>query len=249
MRTTSSEMALRATRAVLRSVRLVRMVSRSVFLTIASFTFWWIAASWVAMKRVPMLTPSAPSASAATSERPSAMPPEAITGMFTASTVAGSSTISVTSSSPGWPAHSKPSMQITSTPSRAAVTRVADRGALVDHLDAGGLEVRQVVDRAAARGLDDLDAALDDRLAIVVVGDRVQRRQQRQVHAERLVGELAGLLDLRLQLLGGREQVGDDEAQRAGVGHRGHQLAVADAGHAAHHDRRLDAEHLGDAWS
>jgi len=37
----------------------------------------------------------------------------------TASTVAGSSTIRVTSSSPGWPAHSKPSMEITSTPSRS----------------------------------------------------------------------------------------------------------------------------------
>ena len=38
-----SATALRATREVLRKVRLVRMVSRSVFSTIFSFTFWWMA--------------------------------------------------------------------------------------------------------------------------------------------------------------------------------------------------------------
>ncbi len=42
-------------------------------------------------------------------------------------------------------------------------------------------------------------------------------------------------------------RMGDDEAQRAGVGHCGHQIAIADAGHAAHHERGFHAEHLGDA--
>ena len=102
MATTSSDTALRATRLVLRRVRLVSRVSRSVFSTIFFFTFSWMAHSWVAMKRVPMLTPSAPSIRAAARLRPSAMPPEAITGVSpSASTVAGSKTIRPTSSSPG----------------------------------------------------------------------------------------------------------------------------------------------------
>ncbi len=122
MFTTSDEIWLRATRLVLRRVRLISSVSRSFWSTMPCFTFSWILHSWVAMKRVPMLIPSAPSASAATRLRPSAMPPEAMTGIFTASTVAGSRTTRPMSSSPGWPAHSKPSIEITSTPSRSAVT-------------------------------------------------------------------------------------------------------------------------------
>jgi hypothetical protein len=73
-------------------------------------------ASRVATKRVPMFMASAPSASAATKPRASAKPPEAITGMSTASTVSGISTSEVTSSSPGWPAHSQPSMLTMSQP-------------------------------------------------------------------------------------------------------------------------------------
>src|SRR5579859_1213619 len=119
---TCSEIVLRATRAVLRRVRPTRTVSRSVFSTIRFLTFSWIFASTVARKRVLMLMASAPRASAATRLRPSAMPPEAITGTSTASTVAGSSTISPMSSSPGWPAHSKPSMLTTSKPLRTAET-------------------------------------------------------------------------------------------------------------------------------
>ena len=71
--------------------------------------------------------------------------------------------------------------------------RVAHAGALVDHLDPGFLEGGQVIGRRAAGGLDDLDPAFDDRLAVFVVGDRVDRRQQREVDAERLVGEAADL--------------------------------------------------------
>ena len=52
--------------------------------------------------------------------RPSAMPPEAITGIFRARTARGISTSPATSSSPGWPAHSKPSMLTMSTPLRSA---------------------------------------------------------------------------------------------------------------------------------
>ncbi|MNN16271.1 hypothetical protein D3C81_1294050 [compost metagenome] len=69
-----------------------------------------------------MFTPSAPSASAAAMARPPQTPPEAITGIFTACTVAGIITMPGTSHSPRWPAASKLSIEITSTPMRSADT-------------------------------------------------------------------------------------------------------------------------------
>ena len=122
--------------------------------------------------------------------------------------------------------------------------RVTDRGAFVDHLDPIGLEARQMIDRAAARRLDDLDAALDDRFAVIVVRNGVERRQERQVHPERLVGQIATALDLVVQRFLGLRHVRDDEGERTGVGRRRHQRGRAQAGHTAHNNRRLDAEHL-----
>ena len=81
--------------------RITSRVSSSVAATIASLTFSCTGASLVAMKRVPMLMPSAPSASAATSERPSAMPPDATNGIFSSSAARGSRMKLGTSSSPG----------------------------------------------------------------------------------------------------------------------------------------------------
>ncbi|MNR24812.1 hypothetical protein D3C85_1419170 [compost metagenome] len=72
--------------------------------------------SWVHMKRVPMLIPSAPRASAATRPRASPKPPEAITGIVTCATVAGIRIKPGMSFSPTWPAHSNPSMETMSTP-------------------------------------------------------------------------------------------------------------------------------------
>ena len=59
--------------------------------TIASRYAGAAVASGVAMKRVPTTAPCAPSASAATTPRPSTMPPAATTGIFTASTTCGTS--------------------------------------------------------------------------------------------------------------------------------------------------------------
>ena len=74
------------------------------------------------MKRVPMFAPSAPSASAATIPRASAMPPEARIGMLSLAAADGMRTSPGTSSSPGWPAHSNPSIDTASTPSCSALT-------------------------------------------------------------------------------------------------------------------------------
>ncbi len=101
MATTSSDTAFFATRAVLCMVRKIRLVCRSSLATICSFTFWWIGLSAVHMKRVPMFTPSAPSASAATRPRASPKPPEAIIGIFTLSAAAGIRISPGMSSSPG----------------------------------------------------------------------------------------------------------------------------------------------------
>ena len=63
-----------------------------------------------------MFMPSAPSASAATRLRPSAMPPEATNGIASASAARGSRMKFGTSSSPGCPPHSKPSTLTASQP-------------------------------------------------------------------------------------------------------------------------------------
>jgi len=65
---------------------------------------------------VPIFTPSAPNASAARKPLASPNPPEAITGMFNSSAARGTKINDVTSSSPGCPAHSKPSILIKSQP-------------------------------------------------------------------------------------------------------------------------------------
>src|SRR5580658_2394399 len=114
--TTSRLTELSATRAVFRRLRKMSWVPVELAATMARLIASCTGASAVAMKRVPMLMPSAPSASAAASPRPSAKPPEAIIGMVTWSAAAGIKIRPGTSSSPGCPAHSKPSMLIASTP-------------------------------------------------------------------------------------------------------------------------------------
>ena len=101
---------------------MMRRVSSSLALTMACLTLSCTGASLVAMKRVPMFMPSAPSASAATRLRPSAMPPEATKGTFNSSAARGSRMKLGTSSSPGWPPHSKPSTLTASQPMRSALS-------------------------------------------------------------------------------------------------------------------------------
>ena len=114
--------ALLSTRSVLRRGRMTRRVSSSLAATMARFTLSWIGASLVAMKRVPMFMPSAPMASDATRLRASAMPPEATKGIFSSSAARGSRIMLGTSSSPGWPPHSKPSTLTASQPIASALS-------------------------------------------------------------------------------------------------------------------------------
>ncbi len=196
------------------------------------------------MKRVPMLMPSQPSASAATRPRASASPPEAIIGILMTLAAAGSSTRLGTSSSPGCPAHSKPSMLMASTPIFSAEMPWRTRRALVDHLDAVLPELRQERLGIVAGRLHDLDAGRDDGVDVFAVGARHERRQDRQVHAERLVGHLAAARDLLHQVLRRRLRQRGQETERAGIGDGRGQLGASDPLHAALHDGVLHPEHL-----
>src|SRR5947199_213026 len=104
---------------------MVRTVSSSVAATTFSLYNEWAAASGVARNRVPRTTPSAPSASAATTPRASAIPPAATTGVgATASTTRGTRTIVATWPAT-WPPASTPCATMTSTPARAACRAAA----------------------------------------------------------------------------------------------------------------------------
>ena len=102
------------------SIELTCVVLRSSLSTSACLMFWWIGASTVAIKRVPMFIPQAPIASAAASCLPLAHPPEATKGMLSLAPAFASSTQFPTSSSPGCPPQSKPSMEMMSAPCLAA---------------------------------------------------------------------------------------------------------------------------------
>src|SRR3546814_19741299 len=74
--------------------------------------------------------------------------------------------------------------------------RVANRGAFMEDGDAVGLQpLPYLAHRLRARGLDDLDPAVDDRLSTGLVIGGVDLRKDGQVHAERVVGVLAAAFD------------------------------------------------------
>ena len=110
-----------------RAGRPVKILVRVVLLSCACFSAARcsaeVLASGVSRKAVPICTPAAPSASAATMPRPSPMPPAAITGTFTASTTCGTSAIvpawramSSFRNMPRWPPASLPWAMTASQP-------------------------------------------------------------------------------------------------------------------------------------
>lgn len=125
--------------------------------------------------------------------------------------------------------------------------RVADAGALVNHLDARRGEGRHVRFGTAAGGFDHLDAARDRRVAVLVVGDRVDARQDREVDAERPVGHVATARDLLLERFGCRLGERGEEAEGSRVRRGRDEVRGADRRHPAAHDGMIDAEHAGEA--
>ena len=154
------------------------------------------------MKRVPMFMPSAPSASAATRLRPSAMPPEATNGMLSSSAARGSRIMLGTSSSPGWPPHSKPSTLTASQPIASAFSAWRTEVHLWITLMPASFSAGSHFCGLLPGGLDHLDAAFDDGLDVARIVRRRDGRQEGQVDAEGLVGHLAAAGDLLGQQLG-----------------------------------------------
>jgi hypothetical protein len=124
---------------------------------------------------------------------------------------------------------------------------MADRGAFVDDLDARGLEHWDVFLGVVPRRLDDLDAGSDDRVHIRIVRHGLDRRQDREIDAEGLVGHLPAARDLLGEVLRRGLCEAGQEAECAGVGDGRDQLGAADPLHAALDDRMLHSEKLGKA--
>ena len=89
--------------------------------------------------------------------------------------------------------------------------------------------------------------AVDDGLAVFRVGRRLDRGQDGQVDAERLVGHVAAARDFLGELLRRRLRQRGDQAERAGIGDGRDQLGAADPLHAALDDRVFDANKLGES--
>src|SRR5258708_35541745 len=79
--------------------------------------------------------------------------------------------------------------------------RVADAGAFVHNHDAVLLEFVDVSLRLVAGRLDDLDAPLDDVVARFPAGRRLDRGEDGEIDAERLVGQAAAARRSLLQVL------------------------------------------------
>src|ERR1051325_11425604 len=105
---------------------------------------------------------------------------------------------------------------------------MADTGAFMHDLDAMLLELGDMLLRLVACGLDDLDAAFDDGLAVFRVRRRVYGRQDGEVDAERLVSERAAARDFLGQILRRRLRQRGNETERAGIGDGSDQLGAAD---------------------
>jgi hypothetical protein len=89
----------------------------------------------------------------------------------------------------------------------------------------------------------------DDGLAVFGVGRGLDRGQNGEVDAERLVGEAAAARDLLGQILWRRLGQRGDEAERAGIGNGCDQFGAPHPLHAALHDRVFDPDKLGEACS
>jgi len=103
-------------------------VSVSLAPTIMSFQFWCTGLSAAETIRVPICTASAPRAKAAAMERPSVIPPAAITGTFTFEQTRGSRTMVATSRLFLNPPPSPPSTTSPSTPASIAFKAAARCG-------------------------------------------------------------------------------------------------------------------------
>jgi hypothetical protein len=125
--------------------------------------------------------------------------------------------------------------------------RMTHRDAFVDQHHATRLRLVDEGLRIVAGGFEDADAGIENDVEVGLVGRRLDRRQYRQIHAERCIGHAAAAFDLLRQRLGRGLGERRQDAQTAGVRHRRRQFRRADPHHSALHDGVADAQHVGDA--
>lgn len=123
--------------------------------------------------------------------------------------------------------------------------RVADAGALVENLDACAVKVRQMGRGRRSSCLDDFHSAVDDHVAILIVGRRCDRREDCEVDPERLIGELARSGYFSGKIVRCRLCQGSEHAERAGVCNCRYEFCSPHPLHAALHDWVANSECLG----
>ena len=192
--------------------------------------------------RVPICTPSAPSTSAAAIERPSHTPPAAMIGTSTRDAISGSSTIVDAPVGALKPPPSLPSTTSPSTPASTAFNAPRNDGTTWNTVMPASFSAARVLRRVAGRRGHERHAVLGHE----VDDAGVAHEQLRDVHAERLVGEVAHLDDLVADLVEPARRRLDD-AEPAGVGDRRRELGPGDEAHRRLHDRVLDSEQLRDS--
>lgn len=112
----------------------------------------------------------------------------------------------------------------------------------MEHLHTSLLERRQMGRRVLPGGFDNLDAGLDNGLAIFFVRRRLQSRKNCEVHTKRLIGHFLAARDLFGQIFRGWLGQSGEKPERPGIGHRCHHFCGSNPLHAALHDWMLDTE-------
>ena len=131
---------MRSTRNAGGACRLSNSVSPSVDVQMSCFQLSCTGDSAALTMRVPICTPSAPSANAAAIDRPSHMPPAAMIGTSTCDAISGSSTIVDAPVGALKPPPSLPSTTSPSTPASTAFNAPRSDGHDVEHREPGVLE-------------------------------------------------------------------------------------------------------------
>ena len=193
-------------------------------------------------KREPICTPSAPRASAAAIWAPVAMPPAAMTGMSTAATHSGTSTMVVISSRPLCPPASKPSQTTASQPASSHLTARA-----------GLATTCTTVQPASFRGPTtflgepaEVKKIFTPSSRAISTHSRAVRVKQGNVHPEGLARSGRGPCGSGRGTGPGRMLPAPIRPRPPAFGHRGGQLGAAVVDHAALDDGMLDAEQIAD---
>ena len=174
--------------------------------------------------------------------RPSQIPPAAITGTSTLEHTSGTSTIDATSRVLLKPPPSPPSATMPSTPAAIAFMAACRLGTTWNTVMPASCSADGEAPRISRRRRREPHA-----LVVHEVDDvRIAHERLRDVHAERLVGEVAHLGDLVAHLVEPSRRRLDDP-ERAGVRHRRRQLRAGDVAHGRLDDGVLDAQQLGDS--